>query len=720
MTLPFGALRATCALLTLCGLVYSPANAAGQSVLDAVEADSPAHIAFVEGSVVLERDGRTDTSPANMPLLAGDRVRTQAGRVEILFADGSTLHLDGNTTVDFQSDELVRLLDGRVRLAIAGPDRDVSYRVDAPSAWVQIAERGEYRVAILRGDREPEVELAVIRGAAELVNEGGRTALRAGERAFSRASAAPSHAYAFNSASWDAFDRWSEARRDERLGVSAQYLPDQVRPYSASFDRYGSWRHESSYGYVWYPTVSDGWRPYYRGRWATLRPYGWTWIGSDPWAWPTHHYGRWGFSAGLWFWIPGRSWAPAWVSWAYAPGYVSWCPLGWNNRAVLQFGGVYGRGYDPWRAWTVVPRRHFGVDFVHVRGVHGGRFDARTRQSFVAQNRAPESRGYAVPRASAPIRVAGTRSGSRGRSPVYTNLEPGASRVGAAPSRSIIGPSRNSVTDSPRASATDGRARAVPRGGTTEFRVPAARADSRGVSSGRTRAVPRDGTTEFRVPAANADSGGVSTGRSRAVPRDGTTEFRVPAATADSGGVSTGRSRAVPRGGTTEFGVPPSSDSRARSPYVVQTPSPMPRSDERYAPTDRGPRAVPREDRVYRGSASSPQRQPDPAIQRNDAPAGWRAAPRAGDGPAGYRRDSYQPRPSEPDRGASRAVPRSAPESSRPSAPEYRQSPPSRSGGEAVHGGPPPSSSRPSGGASRPRSGGESSGTARPRGGGRR
>ena len=32
-----------------------------------------------------------------MPLLAGDRVRTRGGRVEILFADGSTLHLDHNT-----------------------------------------------------------------------------------------------------------------------------------------------------------------------------------------------------------------------------------------------------------------------------------------------------------------------------------------------------------------------------------------------------------------------------------------------------------------------------------------------------------------------------------------------------------------------------------------------------------------------------------------------
>src|SRR6185295_14627779 len=140
-------------------------------------------------------------------------------------------------------------------------------------------------------------ELAVLRGAADLVTDAGNTAVRAGERALACAGAAPSYAFAFNSASWDEFDRWSETRRDARMSASAQYLPDEVRPYAASLDQNGSWQYDTSYGYVWYPTVAPTWRPYYYGRWAPLPAYGWTWIGRDPWAWPTHHYGRWGFSA---------------------------------------------------------------------------------------------------------------------------------------------------------------------------------------------------------------------------------------------------------------------------------------------------------------------------------------------------------------------------------------------------------------------------------------
>ena len=374
----------------------------------------PAHVSIAEGAVILERDGKTEASPASMPLLAGDRVRTQSGRAEILFADGSTLHLDAGTVVDFQSDEVIRLLDGRVRVNIAGPNRRIAYRIDAPSGWVEIAQPGEYRVALVGDSRPREVELAVLRGAAELTNEDGSTRVRAGERAFASVGVAPTQPYVFNSAAWDAFDQWSEARRDERLGVSAEYLPDDVQSYATTLSTYGSWQQEPTYGYVWYPRVAVGWRPYYYGRWSHYKHWGWTWIGHDPWAWPTHHYGRWGFSGSSWFWIPGRTWGPAWVSWAYAPGYVSWCPLGFNNAAVFGFGNynVYrGHAYNRWHGWTVVPHARFGHGFVNVNVVNANNLDVRTRDAFAVRPTAPEFRGVAVPRGQAPIRVAGSRSG---------------------------------------------------------------------------------------------------------------------------------------------------------------------------------------------------------------------------------------------------------------------------------------------------------------------
>ncbi len=498
-------------------------------------ADSPAHISVVDGAAVLERDGRNETAPASMPLLAGDRVRTQNGRVEILYADGSTLHLDNGTLVDFQSDEVVRLLDGRIRLNIPGPRRRIDYRVDAPSAWVQVAAPGEYRISVIAGEREPEVELAVLRGAADLVNEDGRTSLAAGERAFARAGTAPSASYVYNSAAWDAFDRWSEARRDLRLGVSTDYLPQEVQPYAATFSTYGYWQNVPTYGYVWYPRVRPGWRPYYYGYWSSFRPWGWTWIGSDPWAWPTHHFGRWGFNAGAWFWIPGRTWGPAWVSWAYAPSYVSWCPLGWNNQPVFGFGLNIHRGYSPWTAWTIVPHRSFGRGFVNLNVVNVSHIDVRTRSSFVVRNTAPDVRGFAVPRASAPIRVAGTRS---------TGLNPGSTGFSRSPS-----PGLTAAAPSGSDAAATFRSRRSPSGPLNAQGYPAPAREPRDMSSAPTpsrQAAPR--TREGTGPIASPDT------------RPGTrSEMRSPV-----------ERRAVPRGErpTEMYSPSPSYGApRERSPY---------------------------------------------------------------------------------------------------------------------------------------------------------
>jgi len=140
---------------------------------------------------------------------------------------------------------------------------------------------------------------------------------------------------------------------------STQNLPPDLQTYGSSFDQNGAWQYEPSYGNVWYPTtVAADWRPYYDGYWSSYPSYGWTWIGYERWAWPTHHYGRWGYSRSRWFWIPGRSFGAAWVSWGTAPGYVSWCPLGYDSRPVV---GLSAGFHNSWNAWTVIPRDRFGA-----------------------------------------------------------------------------------------------------------------------------------------------------------------------------------------------------------------------------------------------------------------------------------------------------------------------------------------------------------------------
>ena len=111
---------------------------------------------------------------------------------------------------------------------------------------------------------------------------------------------------------------------------------------------YGGWDYDSSYGYVWSPSVSivgAGFSPYGTGgNWA-LTEYGWTWVSDFNWGWAPFHYGRWITRAGRWSWVPGSMWGPAWVSWRSGGGYVGWSPL--PPRGVRLAAGYGAR--SPWR-----------------------------------------------------------------------------------------------------------------------------------------------------------------------------------------------------------------------------------------------------------------------------------------------------------------------------------------------------------------------------------
>src|SRR5215472_3690147 len=160
------------ALTVVIGALASPV--AGQSSIQLQQPSPPAYVSVVDGVGFIEREGRVESSPLNMPLVSGDRVRTTEGRMEIRFADGSTLALDARTIVDLQSDTLLRMMDGRIRVTVrsAAP---VTWRVDSPAGSARLAEAGEYRLALVAGPREAEgdvqLEFAVFRGSGEIFTD---------------------------------------------------------------------------------------------------------------------------------------------------------------------------------------------------------------------------------------------------------------------------------------------------------------------------------------------------------------------------------------------------------------------------------------------------------------------------------------------------------------------------------------------------------------------
>ena len=112
-------------------------------------------------------------------------------------------------------------------------------------------------------------------------------------------------------------------------GAPAGPFVDDLRPY-------GDWWWQPGVGWVFTPWVGAGWAPYTVGRWGWSALDGWVWLSQEPFGWATYHYGRWDLLGGRWAWIPGDVWAPAWVSWRRAPGYIGWSPIGVNRWVVVR------------------------------------------------------------------------------------------------------------------------------------------------------------------------------------------------------------------------------------------------------------------------------------------------------------------------------------------------------------------------------------------------
>jgi hypothetical protein len=129
-----------------------------------------------------------------------------------------------------------------------------------------------------------------------------------------------------------------------------------------SLSPHGRWLQVDGYGYAFRPKLSErsSWRPYVDGRWVSTSQ-GWAWDSREPFGWACYHYGRWvRLSRQGWVWVPGREWAPAWVSWRSGGSHVGWAPLpptaGYGN-IIHDCDARYGLAPS---SYTFIQASHFG------------------------------------------------------------------------------------------------------------------------------------------------------------------------------------------------------------------------------------------------------------------------------------------------------------------------------------------------------------------------
>jgi hypothetical protein len=627
------------------------------------EGSSWARVRHVEGQVTLLQD-RAETNDdlgLNAPVTPGDILQTgRDGRIEIQLADGSVIWLDGSARLSvqaladgqsqFENRTLLSLENGNLIIEVEPFEgADKVFRVDTEAATVFLLEAGLYRID---AGTSGGTRVTSRRGVAEVLGVDGSVLVRSGEGNFTAPGYAPEDPRVASVRRGDDFDAFVNRRRDIYLsrggGSYIAYedeIPVQVQPYLVELDAYGSWQRHPTYGAVWVPAVDAGWRPYYRGYWAT-RPVGNVWVSYDAWGYAPYHYGRWEYLPGYgWSWMPGGLYAPAWVSWGYYGSNVGWSPIGWYNypcgwNISLSFGAFHGS------YWNFVPYNHFyhrHVNTVLIKDriiagdvtfasrpprVSRGDVRARREEAIFANARTEARQAKGSPnrgRESDPARTASFRQReedvtvarargrsagppSSGRADLPLARTPGRSSTPTSPDlgRRAV-PSRPSAAASPRTvrsrTSGDTSAPTTVTGGRERGRVPS-RTTSGSRDTGRSSAV-REKVTTRQVPAREP----------RRILTDTRTR-RTPAGE-DSPTTSRGRTQGEEsRRPTASSGS--SRDTRAEPKPAPKPPTPSPRANPRSSgSSSKPPEANPRSS----GSSSKPPERPSPSRRSGDSPS---------------------------------------------------------------------------------------------------
>ena len=241
---------------------------------------------------IVVHEGVADRADAPAMLVDGDVVRTRNGRAEIVFADGTLLHLDHDTELEAAvADARAPASSGRVVAAhVRRGDAAVRRSTRRPPSSGSTP-RGEYGVT--SSGRLGRLEVTVARG----VRGGRRTPDRdswcaaARWRRFS-APAAARCSSTFNSARWDAFARWANDRTN---GFAASHVGATTAVRAAcrtatSFDQLRALGLRRAVRQRVVPRRSPShWRPYYDGVVAAHALRLDVGTGTIRWAWPTHH-----------------------------------------------------------------------------------------------------------------------------------------------------------------------------------------------------------------------------------------------------------------------------------------------------------------------------------------------------------------------------------------------------------------------------------------------
>jgi hypothetical protein len=237
--------------------------------------------------------------------------------------------------------------------------------------------------------------------------------------------------------------------------------PSALTDFRSTLDPYGNWVDDPTYGTVWVPSpsvVGDDFTPYLSaGHWAYDDDY--VWVSDYDWGWAPFHYGRWVYAGPMgWEWVPGRTYAGAWVAWRYGVGdwgYVGWAPLGpsWCWRGGL----AVGVGFVPRAPYSFVGAHDLFAPAIRGRMVTGpqvGVVGSHTQPYVPASPRLGSSIGMRFAVGGPPLSTLGLSASAAVRVSATSNRGLAQAQAFSRPSTAVALGARGPQLGMPRPSAS--------------------------------------------------------------------------------------------------------------------------------------------------------------------------------------------------------------------------------------------------------------------------
>lgn len=253
----------------------------------------------------------------NLPIIAGEHLRTQEGVAEVEFEDNSSLRLTTDSQVNFVglgrdatglTTTTVSLVRGSIYISLANAKTTGDFMVRAGHETLTLAPSSHLRL----DTNGASAKLTVFQGMVTAANETG--SLVVGKRKAITfdlgATAQPIFAKLDEPSPFDDWDK-NAVQYHKALAVASTYANS---PYSYGVNDlsyYGAFSNVGGCGTMWRPYLATAaFDPYASGIWSYYPASGYSWVSPYPWGWTPYHSGSWNYCAagGGWGWQPQGGW----------------------------------------------------------------------------------------------------------------------------------------------------------------------------------------------------------------------------------------------------------------------------------------------------------------------------------------------------------------------------------------------------------------------------